>query len=142
MLKVTGIEKSFKRKKVLAGASFEAEPGTCVGIVGGNGCGKTTLLSIVAGAARPDGGSVSFDGHEAVGHPRVYEKYAAYVPQVPAVGKSGPLMYSIRPPGRAVQTVIVTSFSVRSITILDTLAFASLALRYLRILLSSSKESP
>jgi len=42
----------------------------------------------------------------------------------------------------AVQTVIVTSFSVRSITILDTLAFASLALRYLRILLSSSKESP
>ena len=81
MLKVIGIEKSFKRKKVLAGASFEAEPGTCVGIVGGNGCGKTTLLSIVAGAARPDGGSVSFDGHEAVGHPRVYEKYAAYVPQ-------------------------------------------------------------
>ena len=81
MLKVTGIEKSFKRKKVLAGASFEAEPGTCVGIVGGNGCGKTTLLSIVAGAARPDGGRVSFDGHEAVGHPRVYEKYAAYVPQ-------------------------------------------------------------
>ncbi len=52
-----------------------------MGIVGGNGCGKTTLLSIVAGAARPDGGSVSFDGHEAVGHPRVYEKYAAYVPQ-------------------------------------------------------------
>ena len=69
MLKVIGIEKSFKRKKVLAGASFEAEPGTCVGIVGGNGCGKTTLLSIVAGAARPDGGSVSFDGHEAVGIP-------------------------------------------------------------------------
>ncbi len=81
MLEVTGIEKHFKRKQILKGASFTAAAGTCVGIVGSNGCGKTTLLSIVAGAVRPDRGSVTFDGQEAVGRPRVFEKFAAYVPQ-------------------------------------------------------------
>ena len=36
----------------------------------------------------------------------------------------------------------LASFSVRSITILETLALARRAFKYLRILLSSSKESP
>lgn len=45
-------------------------------------------------------------------------------------------------PGRAVQIVMVTSFSVRSMTILDTLALARRSLRYLRILRSSTRLSP
>ena len=81
MLEVTGIEKKYKKRQILCGVSFTAKPGQCVGIVGGNGCGKTTLLSILAGVNRPNGGSVRFDGVEALGKRRVFEKNAAYVPQ-------------------------------------------------------------
>ena len=48
MLEVCDLEKSYGHHPVLRKISFSAKPGTCVGIVGGNGCGKTTLLSILA----------------------------------------------------------------------------------------------
>lgn len=50
MLEVSGICKSYGKHRILNGVSFSAGPGQCVGIVGTNGCGKTTLLSILAGA--------------------------------------------------------------------------------------------
>lgn len=81
MLEVTDLYKKYGRKQILQGVSFDAKAGECVGIVGGNGCGKTTLLSILAGVNRPDKGSVAFDGKMAVGHRAVFEKNAAYVPQ-------------------------------------------------------------
>lgn len=81
MLEVKGISKHYKNKQILNGITFAAGPGQCVGIAGGNGCGKTTLLSILAGVNRPDRGSICFDGMEAVGNRKVFERNAAYVPQ-------------------------------------------------------------
>lgn len=42
-------------KRVLNDISFEGTSGECIGILGANGCGKTTLLSILAGMRKPDG---------------------------------------------------------------------------------------
>lgn len=81
MLEVSGLEKAYGRQRVLEQVSFAAEPGECIGIVGSNGCGKTTLLSILAGALRPDRGSIRYHGQEAVGVPAVFAREAAYVPQ-------------------------------------------------------------
>lgn len=81
MLEVTGIHKTFKGRQILKGADFSASPGSCVGIAGGNGCGKTTLLSIIAGVSKPDKGSVRFDAVDALGNRRLFEENVAYVPQ-------------------------------------------------------------
>ena len=81
MLEVKGISKHYKNKQILNGISFAPGTGQCVGIAGGNGCAKTTLLSILAGVNRPDRGSICFDGVEAVGNRKVFERNAAYVPQ-------------------------------------------------------------
>lgn len=81
MLEVDGICKTYQKKQVLSGVSLTAEPGQCVGIVGGNGCGKTTLLSILAGARKADKGSVKADGMEILGKPALQAAKIAYVPQ-------------------------------------------------------------
>ena len=81
MLEVTGLCKSYGKQKILDAVSFTASPGTCVGIVGSNGCGKTTLLSILAGAVKADQGSIRYQGQEAVGAPAVFARAVAYVPQ-------------------------------------------------------------
>ena len=61
--------------------SLQADAGQCIGIVGVNGCGKTTLLSILAGALKADRGKVMLQGKEATGDPSVFASLAAYVPQ-------------------------------------------------------------
>lgn len=81
MLEAQGICKSYRRKMILNGVTLRVEPGTCVGIVGANGCGKTTLLSILAGAQKADGGTIRFNGREAAGKPGVFSDMVAYVPQ-------------------------------------------------------------
>ena len=81
MLEVTGIEKRYRGRTILKDVSFRANPGECIGIVGGNGCGKTTLLSILAGIRKPDRGSIRIDGQEALGRHRLLEEKIAYVPQ-------------------------------------------------------------
>lgn len=81
MLQASGICKSYGKRRIIDQAEFFAEEGSCVGIAGANGCGKTTLLSILAGARRADGGSIRIDGEEALGHPAVFARKVAYVPQ-------------------------------------------------------------
>ncbi len=58
VLRVQDIHKSFGRRKVLQGVSFDVTPGTLVGIVGENGAGKSTLRKILAGELRPNRGQV------------------------------------------------------------------------------------
>lgn len=65
MITVTDIASSYGRKKILKGASFTAGRGECIGIVGANGCGKTTLMSILAGTVKPKTGTVLYDGKTA-----------------------------------------------------------------------------
>lgn len=81
MLEAEGISKKYRRKEVLRGVRLVLSPGMCLGIVGSNGCGKTTLLSILSGALKADHGHICFDGKEASSNRALFRKYAAYVPQ-------------------------------------------------------------
>jgi ATP-binding cassette subfamily C protein LapB len=47
---------------VLDGADLAIAPGECVAIVGANGGGRSTVLSLIAGALRPQSGRVLYDG--------------------------------------------------------------------------------
>jgi iron complex transport system ATP-binding protein len=43
--------------------SVRIQRGSFTGVIGPNGCGKTTLLKLLAGVLAPDSGSVELDGH-------------------------------------------------------------------------------
>ena len=81
MLEAEGICKAYGRRRILENLDLRADAGECVGILGSNGCGKTTLLSILAGAQRPDKGRILLGGQDTAGRPEVFSRQAAYVPQ-------------------------------------------------------------
>ena len=55
-LQVSNIWKSFGAHDVLSGASIQVKGNEKIGLVGRNGCGKTTLLNIISGTELPDKG--------------------------------------------------------------------------------------
>ena len=60
-ISVQELHKYFGEHHLLKGLSFELFPGERAGIVGPNGCGKTTLLKIIAGLQEHDGGVVAIN---------------------------------------------------------------------------------
>ena len=48
--------------------SFDLDTASEVALAGTSGCGKTTFLNVIAGLARPDHGSVTFDGVDVTHH--------------------------------------------------------------------------
>ena len=70
MLSARGVSKSYKKRLVLSNIDFAIEAGESAVIVGRNGAGKSTMLSIFAGFLRPDAGVVTLNG-----------AYAAFCPQ-------------------------------------------------------------
>ncbi|MGD6940659.1 ABC transporter ATP-binding protein [Cytobacillus gottheilii] len=55
---VDGISKMYKEKVALHTTSFQAEPGSCIVLCGGNGAGKSTMINILAGISVPNEGNV------------------------------------------------------------------------------------
>ncbi|HEX9648191.1 MAG TPA: ATP-binding cassette domain-containing protein [Alphaproteobacteria bacterium] len=67
---------------VLAGINLSVRPGEMVALVGPNGCGKTLLLSVIAGLARPSAGTVLIDGRPLDDHdPGGLRRSIAYLAQ-------------------------------------------------------------
>ena len=58
-ISVSGLVKEFEvGKKILDGLTFQVDAGERVGLLGPNGCGKTTFLRILTGEVHPDEGDI------------------------------------------------------------------------------------
>lgn len=80
-MEADSIYKSYGKKKVLQGISFTAPAGKCTGFIGANGCGKSTLFSILAGVEKADGGTVSLHGKQFGRMETELTRAIGYIPQ-------------------------------------------------------------
>jgi simple sugar transport system ATP-binding protein len=61
-IRLSGIRKSFGSVKALRGVDLELQAGECLGLVGDNAAGKSTLSKVISGTYIPDAGTMSIDG--------------------------------------------------------------------------------
>jgi iron(III) transport system ATP-binding protein len=64
ILDVKGLAKSFHGNTVLHDIDLDLPAGTTTAVVGSSGCGKTTLLRLIAGFETPDGGTITIAGRQ------------------------------------------------------------------------------
>ena len=64
VVQLSEIQKKFGSKPVLRGIDLNVQSGDYLVLLGKSGCGKTTLLNILAGLLDADAGSVHFDGRD------------------------------------------------------------------------------
>jgi len=64
MLKVEDLSVQFGLRTVLNSVDFEIQPGEIVGVIGPNGCGKTTLLNTLSGFVPSRSGSILFQDED------------------------------------------------------------------------------
>ena len=78
IIEVNGLTKSYGKHLVLDDLNFEVPKGKIVGLLGPNGCGKTTFMKILTGIIHDYKGEVLIDGHK----PGVVSKaMTAYMPE-------------------------------------------------------------
>jgi len=80
-IEVQQVHKRFGAVHALTGVDLRIEPGEFFGLLGPNGAGKTTLISILAGLARADSGTLSVMGHDVGRDYRLARRALGVVPQ-------------------------------------------------------------
>jgi ABC-2 type transport system ATP-binding protein len=80
-IEIHNVKKRYRDLQALKGVSFTVEEGEFFGLLGPNGAGKTTLISILAGLARADEGTIAVRGHDVVGDFRAARRSLGVVPQ-------------------------------------------------------------
>jgi len=67
VLEVHDLHKAFGGIKAVNGVSFSVNEGEILGIIGPNGCGKSTLFNCILGQLEPTEGAVKLDGRDVTG---------------------------------------------------------------------------
>jgi ATP-binding cassette subfamily F protein 3 len=68
MLALTNISLRRGRKVLIENASFQMHAGQRMGVIGANGCGKSSLFAMFLGELEPDGGELALDPKDEIAH--------------------------------------------------------------------------
>ena len=81
MILANGLSKRFGLVPAVTDLSFEVPRGSVCGFLGPNGSGKSTTLRMLTGLLRPDDGTISIDGVDAVASWREARRRIGYLPE-------------------------------------------------------------
>ncbi len=83
-IKLQSVTLSYWRKPVVEDMSLEVKPGQILGLVGPNGCGKSTLIKAMSRVIDPQSGSIQVDGRDIAAIKRIeLARLIGVVPQIP-----------------------------------------------------------
>lgn len=68
VIELSNISKAYGNRTLIKDFSYEFTPGDRIGIIGGNGTGKSTLMNIITGKVQPDSGTVEIGSTIHIGY--------------------------------------------------------------------------
>lgn len=110
MIRIDNVTKTFAEKTILKDFSLEVENKEIMCLLGPNGCGKTTLLNIIAGLTNPDSGNI-------------------YINDILVEGKSGSKKINLQPCARKVGYVFQNVALFPHMRIQDNVAYGLKTMR-------------
>ncbi len=81
MLELIEVTKKYKNKIAVDNISFTLQEGEVIGLLGSNGAGKSTTISMIATLLAPEEGKILLDGESIVANPKKMRSVLGYVPQ-------------------------------------------------------------
>lgn len=81
MLKLIDVSKRYKKRLVVDNMNFEISDGDVLGLLGSNGAGKSTTLSMIATLLKPDSGQILLDDVDIFSQQKNICRKIGYVPQ-------------------------------------------------------------
>jgi ABC-2 type transport system ATP-binding protein len=81
LLNIEGISRQRAGRAAVSDLSFRLNRGEVLGLLGVNGAGKSTTLSMLAGALRPDRGRIELDGRDFVAQPGIARDLIGWLPE-------------------------------------------------------------
>lgn len=79
-IQVDGVHRAFGSVQAVAGMSLTAHRGRVTALVGPNGCGKSTLMLMLASLLAPDTGTVRICGYDPLTHPAEVRRLVGWMP--------------------------------------------------------------
>jgi len=83
MISVKGVSKYYGTVRAVDDISFEIEQGECIGFLGLNGAGKSTVLQLLSCLLLPTSGRVTINGFDVVDDSHEIRRFVGYLPEVP-----------------------------------------------------------
>ena len=84
-IQVKGLQKSYKKIRVLKGVDLEAKKGSIFALLGANGAGKTTIIKILTTLLKQDSGTAIVSGFDVVKSPDKVRRSISLTGQFTAV---------------------------------------------------------
>ncbi|HEY4577907.1 MAG TPA: ABC transporter ATP-binding protein [Yaniella sp.] len=92
MINIDRLTKEYGSVSALRDVTLHLEANKIIGLLGENGCGKTTLLRILAGLNQPTSGRVTIDGHEPGPQTKSKVSFLSDTPNLPGRAEVGYLV--------------------------------------------------
>ncbi|KRF02033.1 ABC transporter [Frateuria sp. Soil773] len=81
LLKLDSVSRRRAGRAAVRDLDLELRRGQVLGLLGVNGAGKSTTLSMIAGALRPDSGRIALDGHDFLERPELAGRLLGWLPE-------------------------------------------------------------
>lgn len=94
MITINDLGFAYGSKTVLQNISLELKPGCIYGLLGENGVGKTTLLTLICGLKKPMKGSINIDGYKPFDRKPGFLSEIFYLSDRPAESSLKPMEYA------------------------------------------------
>jgi ABC-2 type transport system ATP-binding protein len=81
LLQLAQVHRRRSGRPAVADLNLKLQRGEVLGLLGTNGAGKSTTLSMIAGALVPDRGTITLDGRDFIAHPQLARTLVGWLPE-------------------------------------------------------------